>query len=360
MATTSRIKKTNSAQQWAWEFLRRNPNYRDAFLKLDALSPEQLAYIVMSDDEDEGRQIDEMLICALDVQFFDTSQMTGFKDTQKTVGDYIDQSQKLRDLLNESEVQLFVDKKFRLKTYSLTRWCDPKVEYSASEVAGIWNHEIPLDFGVVHAPEADGLNTLEQICERTGWHGWPTRPTDTMPSKKPDKRLRKSTVHTTVGGAEVYRGIDDRTFLPSGERWLALNQTQVCATFDLSLPIEFQLNHVKALLEQHQDSLVKGGIVQRIPKQVDRFGTFAEYLEILDMLDDGHTHLNIAKKIDGVTTINDWKLVHKANKLVQVQRVVGRSKRPAPINELTQAVRKKIERAVHLRDHGYRALAFSG
>jgi hypothetical protein len=137
------------------------------------------------------------------------------------------------------------------------------------------------------------------------------------------------------------------------------NQMEVGALFDLRLPIGFQLSQIKELLEQHQEALILSGFVQSLPKQADRFGTFTEYLEILDMLNAGHTHLDIAKNLDGLTTTNEWRHDPKANKLVKVPKVVSQSKRGAPVNELTQAVRKKIERALSLRDHGYRALAFT-
>ena len=59
MAVTSRKKKTKAAQQWAWEFLRRNPDYRDAFRKLTALPPEQLTQIGILAAGEEEHQPDE-------------------------------------------------------------------------------------------------------------------------------------------------------------------------------------------------------------------------------------------------------------------------------------------------------------
>ena len=43
----------NTAQQWAWEFLRGNPTYRDAFHMVTALSPEQLKLISKYNIEEE-------------------------------------------------------------------------------------------------------------------------------------------------------------------------------------------------------------------------------------------------------------------------------------------------------------------
>jgi hypothetical protein len=134
MATTSRTKKTKSAQQWAWEFLRRNPDYQDAFRKMHALSQEQKAQICMMVAGNEGHQLDEEIVRSLDIEFFDTSDMTGYGDKQKTVGEYLDQSQRVREFLKEPEVYFSYSRKFRLETYSLTTWYEPSDEWPENVV----------------------------------------------------------------------------------------------------------------------------------------------------------------------------------------------------------------------------------
>lgn len=357
MATTARTKKTNSAQQWAWEFLRRNPDYRDAFQKLTALSIQQKEHLNMYQVEEENQKINIKVFRSLCIYFFDTSQMIGYANTQKTVGDYLDETQEMRAPLGESGNYLPVAKKFKVENYSLAKWCDPEVDLNGSESAAIWRHINLMSFGLKRRPTLDNFKTTDEISDETGWHGWPYRSIE-VPLKKADGRMRKQTESDVLLG--MYRGIDGRAFAPSGELTeFSVPETQAVAIFNLDLPIEFQLKRIKAQLQRHQEDLIKSGFVQSMPKQADRFGMYTEYLEILDLLNAGRTHLDIAKKIDGLTTINDWKLDPKANKLVKVPRVVSRSKGGTKINELTQAVRKKIERAISLRDHGYRALAFT-
>jgi hypothetical protein len=361
MATTSRTKKTKSAQQWAWEFLRRNPDYRDAFQIVVALSPAQRTQVGMYRLDECDQQFDEAVLRSLDVQLFDTSDMMGFHDGQKTIGEYLDQTQRLHRSLKEEKIHLPIASKFKLETYSLVAWYDPDDELTANEAADMWNHEVPFDAGLIPIPEwlAEGVS-FRNPDEPDEDIGWPARTEDEQKKPKIDKRRRKSPNYSSTA-LPLIKGVDENVFLirPEGSLGMQPNQMQVSALFDLRLPISFQLSQIKELLEEHQEALVLSGFVQSLPKQADRFGAFSEYLEIIDMLDAGHTHLDIAKKLDGLTTTNEWKHDPKANKLVKVPKVVSHSKRGAPINELTQAVRKKIERAIGLRDHGYRALAFT-
>lgn len=307
----------------------------------------------------EEQPVVEAIVRQLDVQFFDLSRRLGFHAEQQSVGDYMDQSQRLREEMGEDDLSLTVAKKFRLETYSLSKWYDPGIEVAGSDMAGMWKHDIPMQFGLFHVPATDRFQSIDELGEEIGWLGYPPLPARTHSFKRIDKRLRKSPVETTVGMTEVFRGADSRSFVRDRTTPDTLTAAQVSAVIDLTLPIDFQLESLRAVLENHQRTLVDSGFVQSPPKHVDRFGAFAEYLEILDLLDAGLTHLEIARKVDGVSTVSDWRRDSKANKLVKVERVVGRSKRAAPINELTQAVRKKIERAISLRDHGYRGLAFN-
>jgi hypothetical protein len=359
MATTSRTKKTKSAQQWAWEFLRRNPDYRDAFWKVHALSVDQKAQLEMIAEGDDEQPLDEKIIRTLQIEFFDTSVMTGYKEKQKTVGEYMDQTQRLRDVLKEPKTNLWVAPKFKLKTYSLAAWYEPTGgEWPQDVVDTMWLHTLTVNLGLEPAPWAED-SKFRSDDEDDEYIGWPVRDTELTVKNKVDGRRRKSPLKSAAH-LPLVQGTDGSVYLfPTKDITLSLERTQACLLFDLNLPISFQLNHAKEFLEEHQEALFRGGFVQSLPKQADRFGTFSEYLEILDMLDAGHTHLDIAKKLDGLTTTSEWRHDSKANKLVKVPKVVSQSKRGAPVNELTQAVRKKIERAIGLRDHGYRALAFA-
>ena len=255
--------------------------------------------------EEENQKIDMKVVRSLRIYFFDTSQMIGYANTQNTVGDYLDETQEMRSLLGESGNYLPVAKKFKVENYSLAKWCDPEADLNGSESAAIWCHVNLMSFGLKRRPTLDNFKTLDEISDETGWHGWPYRSIK-VPLKKADGRMRKHTESDDFYG--MYRGIDGRAFAPSGELTeFSVPEMQAVAIFNLDLPIEFQLKRIKAQLQRHQEDLIKSGFVQSMPKQADRFGMYTEYLEILDMLDAGHTHLDIAKKLDGLTTTSEWR-----------------------------------------------------
>lgn len=359
MATTSRTKKTKSAQQWAWEFLRRNPDYQDAFRKMHALSQEQKAQIGMMVAGNEGHQLDEEIVRSLDIEFFDTSDMTGYGDKQKTVGEYLDQSQRVREFLKEPEVHFSYSRKFRLETYSLATWYEPSDEWPENVVDTMWSHPTAIELGLEPAPWAEGFD-FKSDDEDDEYMGWPLHEAEPIVKNKVDKRRRKSPLKSSTS-LPLVQGTDGNIYqMPLIDLNLSLEQTQACVFIDLNLPIGFQLNQAKNFLEEHQEALVRGGFVQKLPKQADRFGAFDEYLKILDLLEAGASHLDIATELDGlVPRTVSWKRDHAFNQSHPVKRMTSRSKPDDSINELTQAVRKKIERAIHLRDYGYRALALS-
>lgn len=359
MATTSRTKKTKTAQQWAWEFLRRNPDYQDAFRKMHALSQEQREHIGMMVDGNEGHQLDEEIVRALDMEFFDTSDMTGYGDKQKTVGEYLDQSQRVRKFLKEPEVYFSCARKFRLETYSLFTWYEPSDEWPDDVVNAMWSHPTAIELGLEPAQWAEGFE-FKSDDENDEYMGWPRHETEPMVKNKVDKRLRKSPLKSATS-LPLVQGTDGNIYqMPLIDLNLSLERTQACVFVDLNLPIGFQLNQAKNFLEEHQNALIRGSFVQKLPKQADRFGAFEEYLKILDLLEAGASHLDIATELEElVPRTVSWKRDPASNESKPVKRMTSRKKPGAKVNELTQAVRKKIERAIHLRDHGYRALALS-
>jgi hypothetical protein len=352
--------KAKTPQQWAWEFLRRNPEYREAFRRLTSLTPLQLEQMNKLFRGFSASEVDMEIVLALDIEFFDKSRMFGFKDTQKTVGEYLSQTQELRASFGEVEVHLPIARKFYLETYLLDGWCDPDADLTPNETNVIWTHAIPLNLGLIRAPSGDGIKTHDEICDSTGWHGFSVSEGRTAPPpKRPDRRLRKKPQYDGMFGYR--KGTDGRAFVAKQESVeFEIHETQASAVFDLSLPLEIQFTRLRQVLQGHQEDLIKSGFVASIPKHADRFGAFSEYLKILDMLADGLSHLDIAKITDGRLTTKT-RLVHdsKANKLVKVSEVVSRSDTGTRVNKLTATVRKKIERAISLRDHGYRALALT-
>lgn len=339
--------------------MRRNPEYRDAFGKILTLSVEQKAQMEIISEGDEDLPLDKEIIRTIDIQFFDTSVMLGYKVEQKTIGEYMDQTQRLRDAMNEPETKLWIAPKFKLKTYSIATWFDPSDEWPQDVADTMWGHTTQVELGLTPAPWAAG-QSFESENEIDDYVGWPVRDSETVIKNKVDKRRRKTPLKAACG-VPVVKGTDGSIYLLTYKDVnLDLDKTQACVVIDLNLPIDFQLNQAKEFLEEHQAALVRGGFVQKLPKQADRFGTFEEYLKILDLLEAGASHLDIATELDGlVPRTVSWKRDPATNQSHPVKRMSSRSKPDDSVNELTQAVRKKIGRALHLRDHGYRALALS-
>ena len=353
----SRRRSGKSAQLWAWEFLRRNPTYREVYKKLAALTSEELGLLgALAMGAAEEVVLD--VVRKLDIGFFDTSRMMGFKPDQKTVGEFMDQTQGLREAMKESGLELPVDRKFLLGTYCLAAWYDPDDEWDNQDVVDMWLYQNDVYLGLEREPFADDRPSFLEVQGETE-HFLPLRPAKQTVRQQVDKRRRgvpKLEVHAMQS---AFRGADQRVFMREETVEHSLAASEVSVVFDVSLPLEYQLDRVKSFLKQHQQDLQKSSFFPSPPAHADRFGNYSQYLQILDMLDVGMSHLDIAKELDGVMSINEWRHDPKANQLVKVQKVVGRSKPGASINELTQSVRKKIERALSLRDHGYRALAFN-
>lgn len=359
MAKASSSPRTKSAQQWAWEFLRRNPDYRDAFQKLASLSPEQMSHLGSAFSPESERENDQAVLRSLDLHFFDTSRLIGFKKSQKTVGEYFDQSKELRDKYNEPDVSLYLAEKFSLETYSLVSWFDPADEAIAEVAASMWHYAMPIQLGLERMVGLEHISFEDQKFSGEGMYPFPPTPHTQVVDRKLDKRRRRSPL-PSPHMLPIVKGVDGHVFLEPIDTSLRINQTQVGLAIDLRFPIEFQLNFARGILEQQQEMLARGGFVQRLLKHPDRFGVFAEYLKILDRLDSGFSYLDIATEIDGLVKDGKWKHDSVSNKLKFIKTMASPRKPPnTSINMLTQGVRKKIERATHLRDYGYRALAFN-
>ena len=297
------------------------------------LSPDQATQLGLIAEVGNDQSLDKEVVRALDIQFFDTSFMTGYKNTQKTVGDYIDQTQKLRDTLMEPEATLCIAPKFNLSTYSLAAWYEPLDEWPQDQVDTMWSHELIIEYGLTAAPWHSDL--LFEETEIDDYQGWPVRENETAVKSKVDKRRRKNPIKQ-ASGIPIVKGTDGSIYeLSFTGMQLTLEQAQACLVIDLSLPIDYQLNQAKHFLETHQEALIKSGFVERIPKQADRFGAFEEYLEILDLLDDGFSHLDIATKLDGlVPRTVSWKHDPVSNQSHPVKRMTSPGKPRVSVNQL--------------------------
>lgn len=141
--TLSKPEHDRTAQQWAWQFLRRNPEYVAAYELLSSLTQEQLNQLsclvarckglLLSED-----LLNESVIGTLDLRFFDDKYLEDLDDLGETVEEY---RAKASEILGADEqLELIVSRRFWLETYCLCRWIDPvqNTELDAETAAGIW------------------------------------------------------------------------------------------------------------------------------------------------------------------------------------------------------------------------------
>jgi hypothetical protein len=124
-------------------------------------------------------------------------------------------------------------------------------------------------------------------------------------------------------------------------------------TFDLSLPLRAQLQAITKALEGHQKLLLRAGLVQKLPSRSNRGNVFPDYLAILDLDEQGFTDLEIAKQLK---KLNDETYTDAQGQVNKSFFDPKKPERSSP-QEHTEDIRKQLERARVLRDHGYRSLA---
>jgi Family of unknown function (DUF6499) len=354
---TQRAASNLTAQQWAWEFLRRNPEYREAWKLMSSLSPaqtEQIGYLV---DKRLRTLLHDSLIkfdvvCTLDLRFFDQSQLSDFEgfEGDGSLGAYRDHISKF-DRYDPSSLPPVSDK-FLLGRYCLKRWADPhqSLATNPAAAAALWAYEQHCAAGLEHAPWMESVVDLNQMNFRP-----------VTKSGRSGKRKTK----TIEAVAPLVKGENGSLFLRSTSIWghdhkdPGLKVEEVDIRFDLTMPLPFQLKQAKAALKKQYELLHKAGILLELPKTADRNGIFLDYLHVLDRIHDGATAMDLTRE---TKILNETVAGSVMNKRTG-HRVVSRVFRD-PLDEradhgkITEAARQKILRALRLRDHGYKALAF--
>ena len=352
--TLSKPEHDRTAQQWAWQFLRRNPEYVAAYELLSSLTQEQLNQLsclvarckglLLSED-----LLNESVIGTLDLRFFDDKYLEDLDDLGETVEEY---RAKASEILGADEqLELIVSRRFWLETYCLRRWIDPvqNTELDAETAAGIWAHHPFIEWGLASAlwlPLLDGVD-----------------PDEFRPTHRPGRSFNASSEKVETKGPMV-KGADGNMFIRSATVWghdyelPVLGTSEVDVRFDLNLPLNFQIKRAKEELQKHQKLLRNAKILAKFPSQADRNGVYQEYLLILDRLKEGATPTSLALELEPV--------VEK-----QVRRRKGKNTEPVPVKvifdpanplhdteKITETVRQKMVRALRLRDRDYKALAF--
>lgn len=376
--TDSAPQSERTNRQWAWQFLRRNPSYREAFAFFCSLGEARQIALLKLMHGALGRYSEHWSdIGPLPLKLFDSKYLYYKKDDDRTLDEFVkkpknpfinpDKSKPLGEVIDE--LILRVKPEFRPGHYGLLEWVDPCIhEMTTEEADEIWFYSVPLEASLVRSPwlddagisferfewEGQSLDDLLGVpkSERANFQNRKNRPiqAETLPLKK------------GVNGAIFTINDLDSSQLPNIGRspvWrdpdaLSLDgDTLVRATFDVSLPIEYQLEVVRATLTAHQAELQDAGFVDVLPSRKSRPGVFDSYIVVLDLRDQGLSDLEIA------TTLSNLKAETYTDAQGNASRVFFDEKKPdrATSQEHTSTIRKQLERARYLRDHGYRSLA---
>ena len=125
--------RERTAKQWAWEFLRRNPNYRDAFNVMSRLTSEQCGFL-QALISGQVSEFDEHLnvLETFPTNIFDAKKLKGVEPKHRTLLDYLNgigaYSEEFKsDWGGVAEhLKLVVLEKYRLETYAIENWIDPR------------------------------------------------------------------------------------------------------------------------------------------------------------------------------------------------------------------------------------------
>lgn len=375
--------KTN--RQWAWQFLRRNRGYREAYAFLSSLNEEQqnifqkLIFGQLGSYADNWSQLG-----SLPMKLFDCAYLWDEIDKNKTLDEYVNElhirSTKIKN--NTSSIAEKIDNlilrvapEFRANEYGLFQWVDPSIEEITEDVANaIWSYSVPVEATLEREPL---LDNKEINFEKSEWQGVDrefltgnpkeaeiysfsatekfNRPVqaEALPLKKGVNgaifminNFSSPPLYGEVYGSQIPIGRNPEPLSLDGD-------TLVRATFDVRLPIEYQIEYVKNFLAEHQKELQEAGFFDPLPTRKSRRGVFSSYLEILDLHEQGVSDLDITIKLRKLEKefYEDAQGKNRKNYVDPVRPDL------ATAQEHTSVIRKQLERARRLRDHGYRSLA---
>ena len=162
-----------TAQQWAWEFLRRNKEYQKAWTLMSSLSPIQKKQIGCLIDKNlhtllHDSLIEIAIVRTLNLQFFDQRQLSDFEgfEGDGSLGAYRDHMSKFDDY-DPSDFPP-VSNRFLLSTYCLKRWADPRqsLETDPAAAAALWIYQQHQECGIEHVPWLGSFDDFNSMSFR--------------------------------------------------------------------------------------------------------------------------------------------------------------------------------------------------
>lgn len=349
---TKNSQRTN--KQWAWEFLRRNPQYRDAFKKVRDLNPGQITelrklQIGIDPWSDEIHYIKD-----LHIEYLDKSRLIDFKVDFSFIGDYVAHCKALQRSNSEDLPKIYLSQKFKPNSYLLTHWLDCEMDITAEEAEEIWTHQPFTQCGV-----STGFTDLTDRLEENTIHktnDWEITRNNNLIERIDDQRKRKTALKSKI--IPIIKGFDGKSFIKTPIVRTNLKDSELCYVFDLSLPIEFQIDSLRKSLKIQQEFLEQSGVIQEIRKETGAAETLTRYIEIIDLLDMNKSIIEIAAHIGEVKCSKRWSRNKDGSGVSLVSETYKPNMNEGKWKSKTTNTRQSINRAILLRDFQYRALAF--
>ena len=176
MPSRTDVNSQKSNQYWAWEFLRRNPVYQDAFKRINNLSQEQLSEFsqleaVVYLDEEEIVHLREV-----NISYLDTADLFPLSRDTRTIGDYLDSHANHYKALNEDFLKLPIPKCLKRETYFINTWIDPNFDLDNDVASEIWEYNNISSLGVIRSENMDHAEFSFDEPEYKGWLKPPRKP----------------------------------------------------------------------------------------------------------------------------------------------------------------------------------------
>jgi hypothetical protein len=333
------LSKKFNAQQWAWEFLRRNESYRLSWQLMSALNEAQ--WKLVADLERNTAEPDEETFSSLDLRFFDLKFLDLLSPEDTTVGSYLQRTSKIKGLPKT------VDFKFNYmhtcRRYGLAFFVDPELQVDAALAKDMWFHELDSARMITYVPHMDDA-----------YRSAPLR----QPVNKIDRRQKSQPAY--VGDSiPLMRGVDGKHYVQSESQWRRerlrnLEDFELEITFRADLPVEMQILQATEMLAEYQTQMIEAGFVADLKTRVTGY-VFQEYVQILDLLSEGLNAIEIAQRLKSLSKRVNKVIDKRTGKLKDKTYFIdARESEKPPHSVLTQDTRKKMERAIALRDGGYR------
>jgi hypothetical protein len=328
---------------WAWEFLRRNPVYKEAYCKLHGLSAIKRKAIeaVRNEGFAAANRVKEFSF-----DWFEIDGVIPPSHRDKSMGDWLQRVERYMALNeNTEEPSLSLSKQFYPSTYALADWIDPVLTPLPKELS--------TKLGVIAIETAEWLDEKAMATDDADLNAY---------DSGVDWLWRRSERHRSkpiLGTMQEVRGSHGKVFdlFPQHSGLSLSSPTDVIFRISLDFPIRPQLDEVTRVITAYQAKLENEGLCYAFPKRADKAGIYSEYIQILDLLAEKKEPVEIAKYLRAVKKTRSTQLINQ-RATIQETALDLNGEEITPSTSSTQEIRKKIQRALELRDVGFLGLAF--